>query len=59
MMVASFGTLSSVPIGGAIVELENGWQSLIIFAGVSYTVALACYTTARVLAVGWNPRTIF
>ena len=59
MMVASFGTLSSVPIGGAIVEMENGWQSLIIFSGVSYTVALACYTTARVLAVGWNPRTIF
>lgn len=55
MMVASAGTLSSVPIGGAILDTENGWQSLIIFAGVSYCVALVCYTISRVLAVGWSP----
>jgi len=64
MMVASFGTLSSVPIGGAIRDvdkgdLELGWRSLIIYSGVSYAVALGCYTTARVLAVGWKPKTKF
>ncbi|KAH6847428.1 major facilitator superfamily domain-containing protein [Chaetomium sp. MPI-CAGE-AT-0009] len=62
MMVASFGTLSSVPIGGAILDSgssEDSWRNLIIFAGVSYIVALGCYTTARVLAIGWNPRKIF
>lgn len=59
MMVASFGTLSSLPIGGAILDTSDGWTSMIIFAGVSYFVALACYTTARVLAVGWDPRKIF
>jgi MFS family permease len=62
MMVASFGTLSSVPIGGALLDSssgEEGWRNLIIFAGVSYIVALICYTVARVLAVGWSPRKIF
>ena len=62
MMLASFGTLSSVPIGGALLEAgtgEKGWQAVIIFSGVAYFVALVCYTSARVLAVGWNPRTIF
>ncbi|KAL2024974.1 hypothetical protein VTK56DRAFT_3673 [Thermocarpiscus australiensis] len=61
MMVASFGTLSSVPIGGALLdaESESGWTSLVIFSGVSYSVALICYAAARVLAVGWSPRKIF
>ncbi|KXX82408.1 Riboflavin transporter MCH5 [Madurella mycetomatis] len=62
MMVASFGTLSSVPIGGALLDSgpgEHGWKSVIIFSGMAYFVALVCYTTARVLAVGWSPRTVF
>ncbi|KAK3290792.1 major facilitator superfamily domain-containing protein [Chaetomium fimeti] len=62
MMVASFGTLSSVPIGGAILDSgssDEAWRNLIIFAGVAYVVALGCYTTARVLAIGWSPRKIF
>ncbi|KAL2176748.1 major facilitator superfamily domain-containing protein [Thermothelomyces heterothallicus CBS 202.75] len=62
MMVASFGTLSSVPIGGAILDLgssESAWRNLVIFAGVSYFVALGCYTTARILGAGWDPREIF
>lgn len=61
MMVASFGTLSSVPIGGALLGVggEKGWQALILFSGLSYAFALGCYATARVLAVGWNPRIFF
>ncbi|KAK3313092.1 major facilitator superfamily domain-containing protein [Apodospora peruviana] len=62
MMVASFGTLSSVPIGGALLDVgtgETGWRAVIIFSGVAYTVALSCYTAARVLAVGWDPRKRF
>ncbi len=62
MMVASFGTLSSVPIGGAILDSasgEEGWRNLILFTGVAYLVALVCYSVARVLAAGWSPRTIF
>lgn len=57
-MVASFGTLSSVPIGGALVGVgqeSTGWMALIIFSGLSYIAALACYTSSRVLTVGWLP----
>jgi len=61
MMVASFGTLSSVPVAGAIVGIggSTGWAALIMFSGVSYTVALGCYLAARVMAVGWGIRTVF
>ncbi|KAL2268448.1 hypothetical protein VTJ83DRAFT_3294 [Remersonia thermophila] len=62
MMVASFGTLSSVPIGGALLDRssdENAWRNLVIFDGVAYFVALLCYVVARVLGAGWNPRVIF
>ncbi|CAK7232417.1 hypothetical protein SBRCBS47491_008261 [Sporothrix bragantina] len=57
MMVASFGTLSSVPIGGALLGdglSRGGWLGLIIFSGVSYAVALVCYLSARIMAVGWS-----
>ncbi|CAK7201425.1 hypothetical protein SEUCBS139899_004129 [Sporothrix eucalyptigena] len=62
MMVASFGTLSSVPIGGAILgdgQSQGGWMGLIIFSGVSYAVAFCCYMAARIMAVGWSPRRKF
>ncbi|KAK0666723.1 major facilitator superfamily domain-containing protein [Cercophora samala] len=57
MMVASFGTLSSVPIGGALLS-GSGWTAVILFSSISYAVALAFYTATRVLAVGWNPLTL-
>jgi len=62
MMVASFGTLSSVPIGGALVGLgsgEAGWTAVILFSGASYCMALVCYAAARVLAVGWRLSAVF
>ena len=61
-MVASFGTLSSVPIGGALLGLggrETGWMALILFSGCAYIVALMCYSSARVMTVGWLPHTKF
>lgn len=59
--LASFGTLSSTPLGGALLGIggEKGWMALILFSGLSYALALACYVSARVLAVGWSVRTIF
>ncbi|KAF4983459.1 hypothetical protein FZEAL_1188 [Fusarium zealandicum] len=62
-MVASFGTLSSLPIAGAILEAghrgDTGWKALIAFAGLSYALALACFLAARVLAVGWDIKKVF
>jgi MFS family permease len=62
MIIASFGTLTSLPIGGALLNLgggETGWAAMIVFSGTSYVLAMVCYATARVRAVGWNWRTIF
>ncbi|KAG8163361.1 hypothetical protein KVR01_006658 [Diaporthe batatas] len=43
--LASFGTLSSVPIGGALLGDggRDGWLALVLFSGLSYCVALLCY----------------
>ncbi|PSR97215.1 major facilitator superfamily domain-containing protein [Coniella lustricola] len=59
--LASFGTLSSTPIGGALVGIggDDGWRAVILFSGLSYAIALVCYTSARVLAVGWSPRVVY
>ncbi|KAK1722722.1 hypothetical protein CaCOL14_000072 [Colletotrichum acutatum] len=57
MMMASFGTLSSLPIAGAILEAREGgqnWKGLILFSGVSYFLAFICYAAVRALAVGWK-----
>ncbi|OLN82437.1 putative transporter MCH4-like protein 10 [Colletotrichum chlorophyti] len=57
MMMASFGTLSSLPIAGAILEgNKNGqdWNGLILFSGASYVLAFVCYAAVRVMAVGWK-----
>ncbi|RKU48816.1 hypothetical protein DL546_006685 [Coniochaeta pulveracea] len=62
MIIASFGTLSSVPLGGALQRVsggENGWSAMILCSGLSYLLAVACYITARVLAVGWRLKAVF
>lgn len=61
MLVASFGTLTGIPIGGALLRLpgETGWTALILFSALSYVLALGFYICARVQVVGWRPRTIY
>lgn len=62
MIIASFGTLTSVPIGGALLNLGGagaGWTAMIVFSGTSYVLALLCYGSARVLAVGWRWNVVF
>lgn len=59
MMFASFGTLTGAPIGGALLGTGNDWKALIIFSGLSYTVALFCFGTLRILVTGWKLRAVF
>ena len=62
LMVGSFGTLTSVPIGGALLGLgdkEQGWTALIIFAALSYVIAMSFFLGARVLAVSWRVKEVF
>ena len=55
-LVGSFGTLSSVPIGGALLDMggRDGWVGLILFSGLSYVVSVTCYIGARIHATGWK-----
>lgn len=60
-VVASFGSLSILPIGGALVGLggEKGWNALIFLCGGAYTACLICYVVGRTYAVGWKIRQKF
>ena len=62
LMTASVGTLTSVPIGGALLGFgteEQGWTALIIFAALSYFIAMSFFLAARVLAVSWRVKEVF
>ncbi|KAI0446089.1 major facilitator superfamily domain-containing protein [Xylaria telfairii] len=58
--LASFGTLTGVPIAGVIVERNNGsYDGLIIFAGALYVAALVAFIVARGICVGWRVGVLF
>ncbi|KAI1142927.1 MFS general substrate transporter [Hypoxylon sp. FL0543] len=63
MMTGSFGTLTSLPIAGALLGIgggqEQGWLALILFAALSYAVAMSCFLGARVLAVSWRVEEVY
>ncbi|KAF7520452.1 hypothetical protein G7054_g12752 [Neopestalotiopsis clavispora] len=62
LMVGSFGTLTSLPIGGAlrdVGDLRQGWLALILFSALSYFIAMSCFLGVRVLAVGGKVKKIF
>jgi MFS family permease len=61
MLVAGFGTVTGIPIGGAILgnQSSKGWLGLILFSSLSYVVSVCCFITARVLAVGWSLRVVY
>ncbi|PYH93117.1 MFS general substrate transporter [Aspergillus ellipticus CBS 707.79] len=53
--LVSFGTLTAIPIAGAIQESNGGeFWGLIIFGGVLYLVACVAFVVARGVAGGWR-----
>ncbi|KAH8664397.1 major facilitator superfamily domain-containing protein [Xylariales sp. PMI_506] len=62
LTVASFGTLTSLPIGGALLDVgtgQKGWTAVVLFSALSYAVAMSCFLGVRVLAVSWHVKKIF
>ncbi|KAK6080076.1 transporter MCH4-like protein 10 [Seiridium cupressi] len=62
LMVGSFGTLTSLPIGGALRDVgdfQQGWLALILFSALSYAIAMSCFLGVRVLAVSWHVKKVF
>ncbi|KAL3451135.1 major facilitator superfamily domain-containing protein [Aspergillus insuetus] len=64
MLVAGFGTLTGIPIGGAILGGDTGsgtgdvsevrWTGLVLFSGLAYVVSFGAFLAARGAAVGWG-----
>lgn len=59
-MFVAFGTLTGLPIAGALLTVLDGdFWGLIVFAGLSYVAAAAALIAARVLKVGWKIRVVY
>lgn len=57
--VVSIGTLTGLPIVGAILQLQNGvYTGAIAFTVACYTVGTTCFAIVRVRRVGWGLRGI-
>lgn len=58
--ISSIGTLTGIPIGGAIQQQNQGdYWGLIVFGGLLYLAAAASFMVARVVCSGWSLRTRF
>nr|POE66219.1 riboflavin transporter mch5 [Quercus suber] len=58
--IVSFGTLTGVPIAGAIIQACDGaYWGVAIFTGACYVVALACFGVVRVMKVGWKVTALY
>ncbi|KAJ0420315.1 monocarboxylate permease-like protein, Mch4 [Aspergillus carlsbadensis] len=58
--LVSLGTLTAIPMAGAIQESQGGgFSGLIIFAGVLYLAAAGVFVLARGVAGGWGFRVRF
>jgi len=58
--VVSFSSLTGLPIAGALIRAAGGeYWGLIVFTGVCYVAALACFAAVRVMRCGWDPRVVW
>ncbi|KAJ5149607.1 hypothetical protein N7448_001185 [Penicillium atrosanguineum] len=58
--ISSIGTLTGIPIAGAIQQRDGGgYNGLIIFGGVLYLVAAIAFVLARGVCRGWSLKTKF
>lgn len=58
--IVSIGTLTGIPIAGAIQQRDGGdYGDLIIFGGVLYLAAAMAFAIARGVCCGWSFKTIF
>jgi len=58
--IVSFGTLTGVPIAGAIIEACDGaYWGVATFTGLCYVCAGACFLSVRVMKVGWKLNVLY
>ena len=54
--VVAFGTLTGVPIAGAVIGDNRAYWAGALFCGLCYLCALVAFTAIRVAKVGWRLR---
>ena len=53
--IVSFGTLTGIPIAGALIQATGGrYHGVVVFTGLCYVASLACFISARTIKVGWK-----
>jgi MFS family permease len=53
--IVSFGTLTGIPICGAIISATGGaYWGVALWTAVCYVLAFGCFAATRVLKVGWK-----
>ncbi|KAK5131807.1 hypothetical protein LTR08_000562 [Meristemomyces frigidus] len=58
--LVSFGTLTGVPIAGAIIQASGGaYWGVALWTGLCYVFAGSCFLTVRVMKVGWEWRELY
>lgn len=58
--LVSFGTLTGLPIGGALLSACNGaYWGLVLFCGLCYVIGLFAFSIVRVEKVGWRLRRLY
>ena len=58
--IVSFGTLTGVPIAGAIISACGGaYWGVAIFTGLCYVCALLAFGAVRVMKVGWKLNVLY
>lgn len=62
--LVSFGTLTGIPIAGALISATGGapdqsYWGVILFTGLCYIASTVCFAYVRVARVGWGWRAIW
>jgi len=57
--VVAFGTLTGVPIAGAIIGADRAYWAGALFCGLCYSCALMSFVAIRILKVGWRWTAIY
>ena len=61
--IVSFGTLTGLPLAGALLEMGDSqtpnYSALIFFCGVAFAAGALAFIAARNMAVGWKWKVIF
>ncbi|KAJ9629842.1 hypothetical protein H2203_002224 [Taxawa tesnikishii (nom. ined.)] len=58
--IVSLGTLTGVPIAGALISACGGaYWGVVVFTGLCYVTGLAMFVIVRVMRVGWGLREVY